>query len=75
MVSHVRGRGLLLAAVLAQPNSADLERALRDQGLIVNAVAPDAIRMAPPLVITDADLAEALDRWDAACATVAKAAA
>ena len=75
VVTHVRGRGLLLAAVLAQPNSADVERAARDHGLIVNAVAPDAIRMAPPLVITDADLSEALDRWDAACATIAKAAA
>jgi acetylornithine aminotransferase len=75
VVTHVRGRGLLLAAVLAQPNSADVERSARDHGLIVNAVAPDAIRMAPPLVITDADLSEALDRWDAACATIAKAAA
>lgn len=75
VVTHVRGRGLLLAAVLAQPNSADVERAARDHGLIVNAVAPDAIRMAPPLTITNADLAEALNRWDAACGTIAKAAA
>ena len=70
-VTHVRGRGLLLAAVLAQPPAADLERACRTHGLIVNAVAPDAIRLAPPLVLTDADVADALDRWDAACAEVA----
>ena len=75
LVTHVRGRGLLLAAALARPISAELERAARDHGLIVNAVTPDAIRLAPPLVITDADLAEALDRWDAACASLAQAAA
>jgi acetylornithine/N-succinyldiaminopimelate aminotransferase len=71
LVDHVRGRGLLMAAVLRDPPAADLERACRDQGLIVNAVAADAIRLAPPLVLTDDDVAEALDRWDRACAGVA----
>ena len=67
----VRGRGLLLAAELASPVSGDLERACREAGILVNAVAPDAIRMAPPLVITDADIDLALERWDTACAQVA----
>ena len=70
LVSHVRGRGLLLAAVLHTPPAADLERACRDRGLLVNAVASDAIRLAPPLVLSDADVREALERWDAACAAV-----
>lgn len=70
LVSHVRGRGLLLAAVLVAPPAAELERAARESGLLVNAVAPDAIRLAPPLVLTDADVDAALDRWDAACAQV-----
>jgi acetylornithine/succinyldiaminopimelate/putrescine aminotransferase len=39
----------------------------------VNAVAPDAIRLAPPLTLSDQDIADALDRWDAACANVAMA--
>jgi acetylornithine aminotransferase len=73
LVAHVRGRGLLMAAALAGPPAADLERAARASGLLVNAVAPDAIRLAPPLVITDQDVADALDRWDAACASVALA--
>lgn len=67
LCTGVRGRGLLLAAELDGVPSADLERSCREAGLIVNAVAPDAIRLAPPLVITDEDIAEALDRWDAAC--------
>ncbi len=71
LVTHVRGRGLLLAAVLADARAKDLEGAARSAGIIVNAVAPDAIRFAPPLTITDADLAEALDRWEAACAELA----
>ena len=70
LVTHVRGRGLLLAADLAEPPAADLEKACRATGLIVNAVAPDAIRVAPPLVLTDDDVRDALDRWDAACAAV-----
>ena len=74
LVSHVRGRGLLMAAVLTGPPAADVERAARAAGLLVNAVSPDAIRLAPPLVITDRDIADALDRWDVACATVAAAA-
>jgi acetylornithine aminotransferase len=75
LVTHVRGRGLLLAAVLSSPAAADLERAAREHGLLVNAVSPDAIRLAPPLVITDADLSDALDRWDAACASLVGVAA
>lgn len=70
LVSHVRGQGLLLAAVLHTPPAADLERACRDHGLLVNAVAADAIRLAPPLVLSDADVREALERWEAACAAV-----
>ena len=70
LVSHVRGRGLLIAAVLVEPPAADLERAARSAGLIVNAVASDAIRLAPPLTISDVDISDALDRWDAACSAV-----
>jgi len=73
LVTHVRGRGLLMAAALADPPAADLERACREHGLLVNAVASDAIRLAPPLVLSDADVAETLERWDAACASVVAA--
>lgn len=71
LVSHVRGRGLLMAAVVAPGSAAMVERACRDHGVIVNAVSADAVRVAPPLVITDADIELALSRWDAACAAVA----
>jgi acetylornithine aminotransferase len=73
LVTQVRGRGLLLAAALASPVSRDLERAARLHGIIVNAVAPDAIRFAPALTITDDDLDVALTAWQKACADVAAA--
>jgi acetylornithine/N-succinyldiaminopimelate aminotransferase len=73
LVTQVRGRGLLLAAALASPVSRDLERAARQHGIIVNAVAPDAIRFAPALTITDADIDVALMAWQKACADVAAA--
>ena len=62
-VSHVRGCGLLLGAVMTEPRAADLEAAARDQGLLVNAVAPDVIRMAPPLVLDEDDLSLVAQRW------------
>jgi acetylornithine/N-succinyldiaminopimelate aminotransferase len=51
-VVGVRGEGLLLAVVLDQPVAAQAVAAALDQGFIVNAVAPDAVRLAPALVLT-----------------------
>jgi acetylornithine/N-succinyldiaminopimelate aminotransferase len=54
LVRGVRGSGLWLAVVLAEPVAAAVERAARAAGFMVNAVQPDAIRIAPPLVLTQA---------------------
>jgi len=56
LVDHVRGRGLLVGVVLTAPRAKDAEAAARDVGFLVNAAAPDVIRLAPPLVITEAQL-------------------
>jgi len=66
IVDHVRGEGLLLGVVLTEPRASELEAACRAEGLIVNAVAADVIRLAPPLTITDADLDLAVERWERA---------
>ena len=73
LVDHVRGRGLLLGAVLTGPYAAEVEMRARESGLLVNAVAPDVIRLAPPLTLTDADLALVAVRWPAAVECVARA--
>jgi len=51
MVAGVRGEGLFRAVVLAEPVAAQVMALARQAGFIVNAVAPDALRLAPPLVI------------------------
>jgi acetylornithine aminotransferase len=56
LVSGVRGRGALLGVVLTAPVAAQLEAALREAGFLTNAVAPDVLRLAPSLVVTDAQV-------------------
>jgi acetylornithine aminotransferase len=56
LIDHVRGRGLLLGVVLTAPRAKDTEQAARDAGFLVNAAAPDVIRLAPPLIITEAQI-------------------
>ncbi len=55
LLAGVRGLGLWLAAVLTRPAAADVERAGRQAGFLVNAVQPDAVRLAPPLVLSAAE--------------------
>ena len=69
-VTEVRGKGLLRAAALNALASADMERALRANGVLANPVAPTAIRMAPALTITDADIDDAAEAWSKSVHTV-----
>jgi acetylornithine/N-succinyldiaminopimelate aminotransferase len=52
LLAGVRGRGLWLALVLTSPAAATVTTAAREAGFLVNAVQPDAVRLAPPLVLT-----------------------
>lgn len=56
----IRGRGLLLGLELTAPVARDVEAACRDRFLLVNAVADDVVRIAPPLIATESDVALAL---------------
>ena len=53
-ISGVRGRGALLGVVLTADVAGALETNLRAAGFLTNAVAPGVLRLAPPLVLTDA---------------------
>ncbi|MFI6155362.1 acetylornithine transaminase [Kitasatospora sp. NPDC051170] len=53
LVSHVRGAGLLLGIVLTEPVSARVQAVAQEAGFLVNAAVPDAVRLAPPLVLTE----------------------
>jgi acetylornithine/N-succinyldiaminopimelate aminotransferase len=52
LLAGVRGRGLWLAMVLTGGVAADVEAAARRAGFLVNAVQPDAVRLAPPLILS-----------------------
>ena len=56
LIDHVRGRGLLQGVVLTAERAKAVETAARDAGFLVNAAAPDVIRLAPPLVITEGQI-------------------
>jgi acetylornithine aminotransferase len=60
LVAGVRGSGLWRAVVLTRPLAGAVEAAARANGLLVNAVKPDVVRLAPPLILTEADVDEAL---------------
>ena len=57
LVDHVRGRGLLLGMVLTASRAKEVEVAARDAGFLVGAAGPDVIRLAPPLVLTEEQVA------------------
>ena len=65
LVTGVRGTGLWRAITLAAPAAAAVEAAARRAGFLVNAVQPDAIRLAPPLIFSPAEADEFLAAWPA----------
>ena len=56
LVDHVRGLGLWLGIVLTEPVAVAAEESLRAAGFLVNAAAPGVLRLAPPLVVTPAQV-------------------
>ena len=68
-VIQVRGLGLLLAAELAVGLDAKAVASdLLQRGLIVNAVSPTALRFAPPLIVSETEIAQAVDLLSAVLA-------
>jgi acetylornithine/N-succinyldiaminopimelate aminotransferase len=74
LLRGVRGRGLWLAALLTWPAAAAVEAACRQAGFLVNAVQPDAIRLAPPLILDEGQAGEFLAAWPAILDRVAETA-
>ena len=68
LVHDIQGRGLLLGVGLARPVAQRVAREALDRGLIVNAAAEDRIRLAPPLIVGDDELAAFLPIFTAALA-------
>ena len=71
-VLDVRGMGLLLAMQFNDTISPKVVAACNKEGLLLNPVRPDTIRFMPPLIITEADVDEAMDKLDRGLATALK---
>ena len=70
LVTGVRGSGLWRGLTLSGAHAGAIESAAREQGLLVNAVQADVIRLAPPLIVTEDQVDEAVAALSAALAQV-----
>jgi acetylornithine/N-succinyldiaminopimelate aminotransferase len=72
VIAEVRGEGLLIGLKMVPPSSAIVD-ALRDEHMITVAAGDNVVRLLPPLIIGEAEIAEAIARIDRACARLAQA--
>jgi acetylornithine/N-succinyldiaminopimelate aminotransferase len=72
IVNEVRGEGLLLGIKAVIP-AGDLSNALRDEKLLTVAAGDNVLRMLPPLIVSEAEIDEAAQRIERACAKLSKA--
>ena len=64
MVKEVRGKGLLWAIELDRAAAEEAVRLCLDEGLLANNVKPTALRLMPPLTITEEELDRAVEIVD-----------
>jgi acetylornithine/N-succinyldiaminopimelate aminotransferase len=69
VIAEVRGQGLIMGLRTVVPNT-EFVSAARDHKLIVIGAGDNVVRLLPPLIITEADLGEAINRLDDACAAI-----
>jgi acetylornithine/N-succinyldiaminopimelate aminotransferase len=67
-VERVRGRGMLLGLVLRGVAAGEVMKRAREDGLLVNAIGDDVVRLAPPLTLGAAEADLAVERLAAALA-------
>ena len=72
VIAEMRGEGLLLGLRTMTPNGEFVD-ALRAEKMLAAAAGDNVVRMLPPLVATEADLAEAAERIDRAATRVEQA--
>ena len=69
IIEEVRGEGLLLGLKCKMPNTR-LIAALLDQHMLSVGAGDNVVRLLPPLIVSEADIAEACRKLNAACATL-----
>ena len=66
VVAEVRGEGLLIGLRAVVPNG-ELVDELRAEKLITVAAGDNVVRLLPPLIVSDAEIADAAQRLERAC--------
>jgi acetylornithine/N-succinyldiaminopimelate aminotransferase len=66
IIEDIRGAGLMVGIKCKVPNTA-LQAAALDQHLLTIGAGDNVVRLLPPLIVTDAEIAEAVDKLDRAC--------
>jgi acetylornithine/N-succinyldiaminopimelate aminotransferase len=67
IIDEIRGEGLMLGLKVKVPNG-DFAAAARDERLLTIPAGDNVVRILPPLIVSDEELAEGVRRLDAACA-------
>jgi acetylornithine/N-succinyldiaminopimelate aminotransferase len=74
IIEDIRGKGLLIG-VKVIPNNREFMAAARDQRLLIAGGGENCVRLLPPLVITEAEAREAIEKLEAACEAMRRKAA
>jgi acetylornithine/N-succinyldiaminopimelate aminotransferase len=69
VLAEVRGEGLLIGLKAVVP-SGDLVTALREEKLLTVGAGENVVRLLPPLIVTEAEIEEAVVRLERACAAL-----
>lgn len=72
VISEVRGEGLLIGLRATIPNG-ELVDALRAEKLLTVAAGDNVVRLLPPLIVSPAEIADAVERIDRACSKLKQA--
>jgi acetylornithine/N-succinyldiaminopimelate aminotransferase len=71
VIAEVRGEGLLMGLRMVPP-AAEMVDELRAEKMITVAAGDNVVRLLPPLIINEAEIAEAVARIDRACTKLAQ---
>lgn len=72
VIAEVRGEGLLIGLKAVVPNG-ELSDAARKEKLLTVGAGDNVVRLVPPLIVSDAEITDAVERLDRACAAIVKA--
>ena len=71
VIEDIRGSGLMMGIKCKVPNTA-FQKAALDEKLLVIGAGDNVVRLLPPLIVTDADVTEAVNKLEAACLALEK---